>query len=80
MSPMKYIGNAKTPTMVIHNEGDLRCPIEQAEQAFVALKRLGVETEFIRFPEEFHGLSRTGRTDRRIARLNQSCAGWINIS
>ena len=70
MSPMKYIGNAKTPTMVIHNEGDLRCPIEQGEQAFVALKRLGVETEFIRFPEEFHGLSRTGRTDRRIARLN----------
>ena len=70
MSPIKYIGNASTPTMVIHNEGDLRCPIEQGEQAFVALKRLGVETEFIRFPEEFHGLSRTGRTDRRIARLN----------
>jgi len=70
MSPIKYIGNAKTPTMVIHNEGDLRCPIEQGEQAFVALKRLGVDTEFIRFPEEFHGLSRTGRTDRRIARLN----------
>jgi dipeptidyl aminopeptidase/acylaminoacyl peptidase len=70
MSPIKYIGYAKTPTMVIHNEGDLRCPIEQGEQAFVALKRLGVETEFIRFPEEFHGLSRTGRTDRRIARLN----------
>jgi dipeptidyl aminopeptidase/acylaminoacyl peptidase len=70
MSPIKYIGSASTPTMVIHNEGDLRCPIEQGEQAFVALKRLGVDTEFIRFPDEFHGLSRTGRTDRRIARLN----------
>jgi dipeptidyl aminopeptidase/acylaminoacyl peptidase len=70
LSPIAYIGNAKTPTLVIHNEGDLRCPIEQSEQVFVALKRLGVETEFVRFPDEFHGLSRTGRTDRRIARLN----------
>jgi dipeptidyl aminopeptidase/acylaminoacyl peptidase len=68
-SPIAYIGNAKTPTLVIHNEMDHRCPIEQGEQVFVALKRLGVETEFVRFPEEFHGLSRGGRTDRRIARL-----------
>jgi dipeptidyl aminopeptidase/acylaminoacyl peptidase len=70
LSPIAHIGSAKTPTLVIHNEGDLRCPIEQSEQVFVALKRLGVETEFVRFPDEFHGLSRTGRTDRRIARLN----------
>lgn len=69
-SPIKYIGNAVTPTLVIHNEMDLRCPIEQGEQVYVALKRLGVETEMVRFPDEFHGLSRTGRTDRRIARLN----------
>lgn len=69
-SPIAYIGNAKTPTLVIHSENDLRCPIEQGEQVFVALKREGVDTEFVRFPEEFHGLSRTGRTDRRIERLN----------
>ena len=70
LSPIAHIGSATTPTLVIHNEGDLRCPIEQSEQVFVALKRLGVETEFVSFPDEFHGLSRTGRTDRRIARLN----------
>lgn len=69
-SPMKYIGNAKTPTLVIHSEQDLRCAIEQGEQIFVALKRLGVPTEMVRFPDEPHGLSRTGRTDRRIVRLN----------
>jgi dipeptidyl aminopeptidase/acylaminoacyl peptidase len=69
MSPMKYIGNAKTPTLVQHYEGDLRCPIEQGEQVFVALKRLGVDTEFVRYPDEFHGMSRTGRTDRRIERI-----------
>lgn len=69
-SPIKYIGNAKTPTLVIHSENDLRCPIEQGEQVFVALKTLGVDTEMVRFPGEFHGLSREGRTDRRVARLN----------
>jgi dipeptidyl aminopeptidase/acylaminoacyl peptidase len=69
-SPIKYIGNAVTPTLVIHSENDQRCPIEQGEQVFVALKRLGVESEMVRFPEESHGLSRGGRTDRRITRLN----------
>ena len=69
-SPIAYIGNALTPTLVLHNEFDLRCPIEQSEQVFVALKKIGVDSEMVRFPDEFHGLSRTGRTDRRIARLN----------
>ncbi len=76
LSPIAYIGNARTPTKVIHNEFDLRCPIEQGEQVFVALKRLGVETEMVRFPDEFHGLSRSGRTDRRIVRLNH-ILGWF---
>jgi dipeptidyl aminopeptidase/acylaminoacyl peptidase len=68
-SPISHIGGATTPTLVIHSENDLRCPIEQGEQVFVALKKLGVETEMIRFPDEPHGLSRGGRTDRRIERL-----------
>jgi len=68
-SPIKYIGNAETPTLVIHSENDLRCPIEQGEQVFVALKSMGVDSEMVRFPGEFHGLSRNGRTDRRIVRL-----------
>jgi dipeptidyl aminopeptidase/acylaminoacyl peptidase len=76
MSPIAYLGNAKTPTKVIHNEGDLRCPIEQGEQVFVGLKSLGIDSEFVRFPDEFHGLSRTGRTDRRISRLNH-ILGWF---
>lgn len=75
-SPIAYIGNARTPTLVIHNEMDHRCPIEQSEQVYVALKRLGIDTEFVRFPEEFHGLSRNGRTDRRILRL-EHIARWF---
>ena len=76
-SPMAHIGSAKTPTLVLHNEQDLRCAIEQGEQVFVALKRLGVPTEMVRFPDEPHGLSRVGRTDRRIARL-EAIAGWFD--
>ncbi|HJW82752.1 MAG TPA: S9 family peptidase [Anaerolineae bacterium] len=76
-SPMKYIGNARTPTLVLHNEQDLRCAIEQGEQVFVALKKLGVETEMVRFPDEPHGLSRVGRTDRRIERLHR-IRGWFD--
>ncbi len=76
-SPIAYIGAAVTPTLVIHSENDHRCPIEQSEQVFVALKRLGVPTEFVRFPDEFHGLSRVGRTDRRVARL-EHVSRWFN--
>jgi dipeptidyl aminopeptidase/acylaminoacyl peptidase len=68
-SPITHIGSAATPTLVIHSENDLRCPIEQGEQVFVSLRKLGIDTEMIRFPEEPHGLSRGGRTDRRIDRL-----------
>ncbi|MBA7485216.1 Dipeptidyl-peptidase 5 [subsurface metagenome] len=76
-SPMKYIGNVKTPTLIIHSEQDLRCVIEQGEQIFVALKKLGVDTEMVSFPEEPHGLSRSGRTDKRIERLNHM-VDWFN--
>ena len=68
-SPISHLGNARTPTLLIHSEQDHRCPIEQGEQAFVALKVQGVDTEMVRFPDEPHGLSRTGRTDRRVSRL-----------
>ena len=76
-SPMKYIGNARTPTLVVHSEQDLRCNIEQGEQVYVALKVLGVDTEMVRFPAESHELSRSGRTDRRVARLN-AIMGWFD--
>ncbi len=71
-SPITYLKNARTPLLILHNEQDLRCGIEQAEQMFVMLKRLHRTVELVRFPEEPHGLSRHGRPDRRIARL-----GWI---
>ena len=68
-SPMSYIGNAVTPTLIIHSLADYRTLLEQSEQLFVALKVQGVPTEMVVFPDESHGLSRNGRTDRRVLRL-----------
>jgi len=68
-SPLKYVRNVHTPLLIIHQEQDHRCPIEEAEQWFSALKRLGVTTRFIRFPEESHGMSRDGTPSRRYERL-----------
>lgn len=68
-SPLKYIGGVTTPTLILHSEQDMMCSLEQAEQLYVALKVLGIETELVLFPEESHNLSRSGRTDRRVARL-----------
>lgn len=69
MSPIKYVANVKAPMLVIHSEQDDRTPIEQGEQMFSALRRLGKETRFIVFPEESHGLSRGGKPSRRVERM-----------
>lgn len=71
-SPITYFNKVHTPVLIIHSESDLRCCIEQAEQMFAMLKVLGKKVEMVRFPGEPHGLSRHGRPDRRIARLE-----WI---
>ena len=68
-SPMRHARNVRTPILIIHSEQDLRCPMEQAEQWFIALKRLGVTTEFVRFAGENHELSRSGKPRNRVDRL-----------
>lgn len=75
-SPLKYASQVTTPTLIVHSERDDRCPIEQGEQWFLALKRLRVPTRFIRFPEESHGLSRGGKPSRRVERL-EHIIGWF---
>ena len=59
-SPVTYAPNVQTPVLLVHGEGDLRCHIEQSEQYFVALKRLGKTVEFARFPDSDHTFRRAG--------------------
>jgi dipeptidyl aminopeptidase/acylaminoacyl peptidase len=68
-SPLTYAANVHTPLLLTHGEQDLRCPIEQAEQFFIFLKRLGRTVKLARFPEETHELSRSGTPNRRMERL-----------
>ena len=54
-SPLMYVGNVTTPTMLMTGELDLRTPIPQTEEFYEALKVRKVPTAMIRFKEEYHG-------------------------
>ena len=54
-SPLTYVGNVKTPTMLMTGVNDLRTPMPQTEQFYSALKLLKVPTAMVRFNEEWHG-------------------------
>jgi len=67
-SPVSYVEAMTTPLLIIHSEDDLRCPITQAEELFVALRLLGRKPELVRFPAESHELSRSGSPTHRVMR------------
>ncbi|TDL35364.1 S9 family peptidase [Jeotgalibacillus sp. S-D1] len=75
-SPLAYVNTINTPLLIMHSEKDYRCPIEQAEQLYIALKRQEKTTVFVRFPESDHNLSRTGKPALRIERL-QHITKWL---
>lgn len=68
-SPLTYARNIETPLLIMHAEDDLRCPIEQAEELFVALKLQRKDVLFVRFPDENHEMSRSGKPRHRLARF-----------
>lgn len=75
-SPLSLVHQVKAPTLVVHSEQDHRCPIDQGETWYTALLHRGVPTRFFRVPEEGHELSRSGRPDRRVARLEAYLEWW----
>ena len=70
-SALKYVAQVHTPTMLMHGENDPDVPIAEAEQYYIALKDVGVETVFVRYPREGHGLAevkhQVDSIDRSIA-------------
>ena len=68
-SPLTYARDITTPLLIMHSEDDLRCPIGEAEQLFVALKTLRRDVVFVRFPDENHELSRSGKPRHRLERF-----------
>ena len=76
-SPIKHFKGVKTPMLIIHSEGDLRCNIEQSEQIHTALVVQNVPCRFVRYPSSTsHGMSRCGPPDMRLHRLGEIVAWW----
>lgn len=75
-SPLHHVDRVRTPTLVIHSEEDLRCPIEHAQRYYQALWARGVEAELLIFPGEDHELSRSGTPWHRRVRFEHVLRWW----
>lgn len=75
-SPMARVEHVRTPTLVVQSEQDARCPVEQGQRWYVALRLQGVESELLLFPGEGHELSRSGRPRHRRARFEHVLRWW----
>ncbi|HAE92905.1 S9 family peptidase [Tissierella praeacuta] len=76
-SPMKYADKVVTPTLFIHSEEDYRCWLPEGIQMFTSLKYHGVDSRLIMFRGENHELSRSGKPNHRIKRLEE-ITNWFN--
>ena len=68
ISPVEKVRDITVPMLLLHSENDLRCPISQAEELFMALRLLRRDVTFYRFPGEGHELSRSGSPLHRVQR------------
>jgi len=75
-SPLMYVKNAKTPTLIIHSMEDYRCWMDQAIELFTALRESGVKAKLALFPKENHNLSRSGKPKHRVKRL-ELMVSWM---
>ncbi len=75
-SPQAFADQVTTPTLIVHSENDLRCPLSQGQRYYLALKRNGVDAELLIFPGEDHELSRSGRPRHRLQRFEAILDWW----
>ncbi len=74
-SPLMYVGNVKTPTLLMTGELDLRTPMGQTDEYYQALKVLGVPTAMLRFNKEYHG---TGSIPSNFMRTQLYIMDWFH--
>ncbi|GAA2981624.1 S9 family peptidase [Actinokineospora diospyrosa] len=75
-SPLTHAHRITLPFAVVHSEHDWRCPVEQAQRMYVALRRNGVDAELILFPGEGHELTRSGKPRHREQRFREVLRWW----
>ena len=78
-SPIFHLKNVKTPLLILHTDKDYRCPLEQAEQLFTALRILNKDVKLIVIPDESHELSRSGKPKHRVERLYHILKWFRNL-
>ncbi len=71
------MNNVKTPLLILHAENDHRCPIEQAEQFFIALQYLRRTVRLVRYPKDTHELTRGGKPSNRVHHM-ASLVEWFD--
>jgi dipeptidyl aminopeptidase/acylaminoacyl peptidase len=70
-SPLRNVSAIQTPLLMLQAESDLRCPPQDNEQLFIALRHLRRTVDYVLYPEESHVFSSSGRPDRRIDRMTR---------
>ncbi len=76
-SPLTAADQITTPLLIIHSEQDWRCPVEQAQRLYVALRKRDAEVEMLLFPGEGHEMSRSGLPSHRVARF-EAIIDWFD--
>ena len=75
MSPFNFVANVVTPTLIMGGDHDWNVPIQNSEQLYQALRRLGVETQLVVYPNEHHGIRKPAfqldRLERYLAWYDQ---------
>jgi len=77
-SPMKYIANVKTPTMILHGQSDTRVPIPQAEEFYRGLVERHVPVEYVTYPRENHGFTEPKHVQDRWQRYLVFFGKYLN--
>lgn len=76
-SPATYVGNFKTPTMVIHGEKDYRVDPSEAFQMFTALQRMGVPSQLLFYPDEGHSIGKLKNLRHVYEKQFEWLAKWL---
>ena len=74
--PIARVTDVRTPTLLLHGDADIRCPVGQAEQWHAALRELGVDTQLVRYPGASHLFILDGLPSHRID-YNQRVVDWV---
>ena len=75
-NPFASVENVRTPTLILHGEADLRCPVGQSQQWYTALREQGVPTELVLYPDSSHQFVGQGPLSHRLD-WNRRTADWL---